>query len=174
MKIFRSIVMLVITLISSVSIGNAQQTSNEMLLGVITSADLQKAPYESWYNKENDDYEVDETSLENLKTLMKGVDVKIIMGTWCHDSKREVPRFYKMLSVSGVSEKQVEMIALDRKKMAPNGEIDNMEITNTPTFIFYKNGQELNRIVEKPVESLEKDLVKVLKKQPYRHSKMPK
>ena len=164
--------MLVIALIMSVSICNAQEKNNEMLLGVITSADLQKAPYESWYNKGNNEYQVDEASLENLKTLMKGVDVKIMMGTWCHDSKREVPRFYKMLSVSGISEGQVEMIALDKKKKAPNGEIDNIEITNTPTFIFYKNGQEMNRIVERPVESLEEDLVKILKEKPYRHSKI--
>ena len=64
------------------------------------------------------------------------------------------------------------MIALNRKKQSPNGEINNMAITNTPTFIFYKNGEELNRIVETPVESLEKDLVKILKGQAYRNSKM--
>ena len=46
------------------------------------------------------------------------------------------------------------MIALDRKKQTLNGETNGMEITNTPTVIFYKDDLEMNRIVETPVESL--------------------
>lgn len=92
------------------------------------------------------------------------------MGTWCHDSKREVPGFYKILDQNA---ENIEMIALDRKKQTPNGETNGMEITNKPTFIFYIDGLEMNRIVETPVESLERDMVKILSGQDYSHSKMP-
>jgi thiol-disulfide isomerase/thioredoxin len=102
--------------------------------------------------------------------LLEGVEIKVVMGTWCHDSKREVPRFYKILSHKTDN---IEMIALDRKKQSPNGETDAMAITNTPTFIFYKNGKEMNRIVETPVDSLERDMIKILSGKEYRHSKMP-
>ena len=153
---------------------SAQENKTEMLLGVITKQDLQEKPFASWYNASSDGYNVDEASLKNLENLIKGVDVKIVMGTWCHDSKREVPRFYKILSSQGIAESQVEMIAVNTKKHAPNGETDNMAITNTPTFIFYKEGVELNRIVETPVEALEIDMMKILKGETYRHSKMSK
>ena len=36
-----------------------------------------------------------------------------------------------------------------------------------PTLIFYKDGQEMNRIVEFPVESLYKDMAKILKNESY-------
>jgi len=172
MQIFQSAIIIFTIFIMGVSFSNAQEKNDKMLIGIITSLDLQKGPYAEWYNEFSNDYQVDNTSLEGLNRLMEGVEVKIVMGTWCHDSKREVPRFYKIFSTRNIPEAQVEMIALNRKKQSPNAEIYNMAITNTPTFIFYKNGEELNRIVETPVESLEKDLVKILKGQAYRNSKM--
>jgi thiol-disulfide isomerase/thioredoxin len=149
----------------------AQQEDERDLLGVISSEDLQEAPYGEWYTENTQGYDVDDSSLSDLKTLLDGVEIKIVMGTWCHDSKREVPRFYKILEAAN-GNVSTEMIALDRNKQAPAGEIDGMAITNTPTFIFYKDGQELNRIVETPVEGLETDMINILSGQPYTHSKM--
>jgi hypothetical protein len=39
-----------------------------------------------------------------------------------------------------------------------------------PTFIFMKDGQELGRIVEYPLESLEKDMAKILSGVDYKHA----
>lgn len=150
----------------------AQENKTENLLGVISKADLQKDPYATWYNENDQAYQVDQAALSGLDQLFEGVEVKIVMGTWCHDSKREVPRFYKILSNVAAGEDKAQMIALDRKKQAPNNETQGMEITNTPTFIFYKDGKELNRIVEIPVVSLEKDMMKILKGEAYKHSKL--
>ena len=149
----------------------AQHNDDRDLLGVISSADLREAPYFAWYTESAQSYEVDNSSLSALEALLDGVEIKIVMGTWCHDSRREVPRFYNILEASE-GNVSIQMIALDRKKQAPAGEIDGLAITNTPTFVFYKDGQELNRIVETPVESLEKDMINILSRQPYRHSKM--
>ncbi len=153
---------------------NAQDKQDEMLLGEISKSDLQKVPYAAWYNESDQGYQVDAAAITELDKLLNGVEIKIVMGTWCHDSKREVPRFYKILSAAGINEDSTTMIALDRKKRAPNSEIDGMGITNTPTFIFYKDGKELNRIVEKPAVSLEKDITTILKGSEYRHLKLPK
>lgn len=166
---FFMVVMVVGMLPSSIL---AQENKTEDLLGVISKADLQKGPYATWYNENDQAYQVDQAALVGLDQLLEGVEVKIIMGTWCHDSKREVPRFYKILSNVATGEDKAEMIALDRKKQAPNNETEGMGITNTPTFIFYKDGKEMNRIVETPVESLEKDMVKILKGETYKHSKL--
>ena len=45
-----------------------------------------------------------------------------------------------------------------------------MSIINVPTFIFYKDGEELGRIVEYPIQDLESDMLKILSGQPYRHA----
>jgi hypothetical protein len=36
--------------------------------------------------------------------------------------------------------------------------VDAMQIKNVPTFIFYREGMEIGRIIEKPTNSLESDL----------------
>lgn len=167
MKKLISIIIVAISLLISTS-AIAQE---EMLLGQISRSDLQQSPYATWYNESDQNYQVDRAALAGLDELLSGVEIKIVMGTWCHDSKREVPRFYKILE--NIEAVDTQMIALDRNKQAPANEIDGMGITNTPTFIFYKDGVELNRIVETPVESLEKDLVKILQGKAYKHSKMP-
>lgn len=167
MKFFISIIVVAISMVISFS----AYAQDEMLLGHISKSDLLQSPYVTWYVENDRNYQVDRAALSGLDELLAGVEIKIVMGTWCHDSKREVPRFYKILENKGTIDTQ--MIALDRNKQAPAGEIDGMGITNTPTFIFYKDGEELNRIVETPVESLEKDMVKILQGKPYKHSKMP-
>ena len=59
---------------------------------------------------------------------------------------------------------------MTRDKTTPQKYEENLNITNIPTFIFYKDGQELNRIVEFPIEDLETDMVKILNEEPYKHA----
>jgi hypothetical protein len=146
---------------------------DKMLLGEISKSDLQQAPFSTWYTENESDYQVDAAAIEGLENLLEGVEIKIGMGTWCHDSKREVPRFYKILDQAGINIEHTKMYALDRKKLSENSEATSMNIQNTASIIFYKNGVEMNRIVERPVVSLEKDMMAILSGKEYRHSKMP-
>ena len=45
-----------------------------------------------------------------------------------------------------------------------------LEVLNVPTIIFYRNGNEINRFVELPVNSLESDIAKIIKGESYTHS----
>ena len=38
----------------------------------------------------------------------------------------------------------------------------DLDIELVPTFIFYRNGEELGRIVETPEDTLEKDLAEIV------------
>ena len=49
-------------------------------------------------------------------SLFRDVEIFVLFGTWCHDSKREVPRFLKLLSDSKVSENQINLIGLNFMK----------------------------------------------------------
>ena len=85
------------------------------------------------------------------------------MGTWCPDSRREVPRFMKILDAWNFSPGMLTFIGVDNGKLSPIGEYDQLEIQRVPTFIIYKNNIEAGRIIENPVTSLEQDMVNILR-----------
>ena len=60
-----------------------------------------------------------------------------------------------------------EIIGLNRDKQSPQGYEKGMNIDYVPTFIIYQNGKEVNRIIESPVESIEKDLIAILQAKKY-------
>ena len=142
----------------------------EKLLGQVNREGLASHTFGTWFNKNHDDYIPNEALIQEFKDSLSSYKIKVFLGTWCGDSKREVPRFYKVLDLAGFPENQLEVIAVDRiaeaYKKSPNGEEIGLNIHRVPTFILYNNGKEINRIVEFPVETLERDLfnITILKK----------
>jgi thiol-disulfide isomerase/thioredoxin len=120
--------------------------------------------FKSMYDTMYESYEPDSTTITSLKPLTEGLKVTIIMGTWCGDSKLQVPHFYKITDQLGITEKDMTLVCVDGQKKAENGIIDNLDIQRVPTFIFYKDGKELGRIVESPKDTLEKDSYDILAK----------
>ena len=103
-----------------------------------------------------DNYEV--TNQINLSDL-EDISVVIMFGTWCHDSKREVPKILRILDSAGVRPEQISLIGVDTKKAEPKGREKLYNLRNTPTLILLKNGKEVGRIIERPNVSLEADLI---------------
>ena len=91
------------------------------------------------------------------------------MGTWCGDSKRETPRFYKVLDEADFNLKNLELITVNRSKKTPDNLQEGLDIIKVPTFIIYKNNKEVGRFVERVRESLEKDILKIVSGQDYKH-----
>jgi len=110
------------------------------------------------------DYQPDEEAISDLKTLIKNKKITIVLGTWCGDSKLQVPRFYKIMDEAGVEEEQVTLICVDESKQAKDGLTDDLDIDRIPVFIFTENGRELGRIIESPLYTLENDMVEILTK----------
>lgn len=136
------------------------------LLGKIDKSGLTSKNYNTWFSKNFDQYQPDQNTTDQLSKTLKNYTVQIFLGTWCGDSKREVPHFYTILEACQFPQSQLEVIALSNKpdmyKQSPNHEEKGLNIHRVPTFIIYKNGTEVNRIVEFPVESLEKDLLNIV------------
>ena len=59
---------------------------------------------------------------------------------------------------------KLTLIGVSREKKGLSNEAEGLDIEFVPTFIFYKDGKEIGRIVETPAESLEKDLLKIVQK----------
>ena len=106
-----------------------------------------------------DNYEV--TDQVNLFDL-EDISVVIMFGTWCHDSKREVPRMLRILDSAGVGTEQISLIGVDINKTEPKGREKLYNLRNTPTLILLKNGKEVGRIIERPKISLEADLINLM------------
>lgn len=141
------------------------------LLGKIDKNGLTSQNYNEWFSKNYGDYELDQATIEAIRSKLKDYQITLFMGTWCGDSKKEVPRFYKLLEACNFPEDQLTAIALSRKsdmyKQSPNHFEAGLNIHRVPTFIFYKNRKEVNRIVEHPVETLEKDILAIITSNKY-------
>ena len=109
------------------------------------------------FKRNYDAYEV----TAGIDGLPSNLEVKILFGTWCHDSEREVPRMLKLLKASGVKQENISLIALDIRKEEPEGRAQALGVKYTPTFIFFSSGRELGRIIEQPTASLADDLAAI-------------
>jgi thiol-disulfide isomerase/thioredoxin len=133
------------------------------LLGYFNPLQLTQQPYSTWYYKGFDEYQPNTAAINRLlETNKTGLSIKIVMGTWCPDSRREVPRFMKILDIWKFPASMTTFIGVDNAKIAPVGEYDKLDIQRVPTFIIYKNNIEAGRIIENPRTSLEQDIVNIL------------
>lgn len=134
-----------------------------MLLGGFGFDAFKNTPFDEWFSKESKSYQVDKTTLDSIASdKWNNIEIIIFMGTWCSDSRREVPRFYDILNASKYPVNSVFIMGLDRKKRSTIYEDNIMNIELVPTIIIFRNTVEIGRIVETPTETLEKDLKKIL------------
>jgi thiol-disulfide isomerase/thioredoxin len=92
------------------------------------------------------------------------------MGTWCGDSKRETPHFYKILELADFNFKNLDLVTVNRSKKTPDNLQEGLNILRVPTFIFYKKGEEIGRYVEYAKESLEEDMLKIVSGAAYKNA----
>ncbi len=138
----------------------------EKLLGQWDIERLENTPYNSWFVTNYEAYEADKKQLKRLKKAHNFFDsVTLFMGTWCGDSKRDVPRFAKILDELEFDGDRLKLVCVDRTfqnyKQSPGREEAGLNIHRVPTFIFHRDGADIGRIVESPRESLEHDMLKI-------------
>lgn len=139
-----------------------QAANQDILYGICTANDFLKPPFDSWYIPEHDSYSPDSLAIKTLIDPLKDVHIRVVLGTWCGDSQREVPRFIQILETVNFPMNMLEIICVNRAKTAIEVGVETGYIEFVPTFIISKNGVELGRIIESPTESLEKDLLGIL------------
>ncbi len=142
------------------------------IYGICTKDSLIVEPFGKWFTTNYDNYQPAIETITNLKKLsLENISIQLFFGSWCGDSKREVPRFLKLLSLISFPENKIQLIGVGTGdtlvKQSPQHEEKGLGIFRVPVFIIYKNGIEMNRINEFPAFTLEKDLMSILKNQPY-------
>ena len=131
-----------------------------MLLGEISPALLFDRYPE--FRESFEEYAPDDETVETIRRVDGPLNVTLYLGTWCDDSKLYAPPLLRTLREIGREDWTLQIIALDRSKRDPEGRAERHGVTFVPTAIFHRNGIELGRIVEVPVETVEKDWLRIL------------
>ena len=165
-------ILLLLLLCSSLSF--AQTSSNfitdnkdrKVLWGEFEMADLTRPAFNDWFQSGYEAYQPDQQAVNQLKSEIGNYQIEVYMGTWCGDSKREVPRLINLFGEIEAPKENVRMVAIRGDnpyyKQGPKGETMGKNIHRVPTISISKNGQEIGRIVEEPMESLEADLLNII------------
>jgi hypothetical protein len=139
------------------------ETGREILYGYCNREGLTSGTFNSWFEPEYESYEVKEKILSGIdRDLLYTCNITVVLGTWCSDSRREVPRFFKILDYLDFPKNNLKLICVDHTKDAANTKVPELSIVLVPTIIIYTGEVELGRIIESPVESLEADLAGIL------------
>jgi hypothetical protein len=122
--------------------------------------------YGAEWRQKYDDYQPPADMVDALKSrLGPDVSIEVYLGEWCADSRNSVPFFIKTLKLTA-GQAAVRYIGLPRKA---NKEIkffvEKPPIDRVPTFVVYRSGQEIGRIVENPRVGIIEDLMEILFKE---------
>jgi thiol-disulfide isomerase/thioredoxin len=141
-----------------------EKTGEKILVGVCNESDFTDNPdFSKWFELGYKNYKPKFFNFEFDKERISKLKIKIVLGTWCPDSRREFPRFLKILDSLAFPRENLQIICVDRNKHALHGEASGLRIIRVPTFIFFDGEHEIGRIVETPKgETLEDDLEAIL------------
>lgn len=156
--------LIIIVVVLAAGCGPAQETAREkMALGWMSRQMLDEPAYH-FFDEAHDTSSIDTDIVNLLSTLNKEVDVLVFLGTWCSDSRREVPSFYRVVDAIGFPQDRIRLYGLDRTKKSADGMTDRYAIERVPTFIFLKHEMEVGRITERPHTSIEADMLAIFAK----------
>ncbi len=141
-----------------------------MLLGVVNRDGFKNELFSNWYQESIKEHVLDSTTIDLLAPKLKEVSIKVFMGTWCSDSQREIPAFYKILDATKYDYSKLSMVAVSHDKDTPDLLEKGLNIEYVPTIIIYKDDKEIGRFVEFAQENLEKDLLAIINEVGYKNS----
>ncbi len=145
------LLLLVLTLCTNIACADSQQDAT----GILQPQQLLQG-YPK-FAKTYQSYQPTELQLQQMQVLT-GKELLVVFGSWCHDSKREVPRMLKLLDESQVQLASLTLLTVDRDKQEPSGVAAANNLKYTPTFIVLEQGKVLARIIEKPQVGIAEDL----------------
>jgi hypothetical protein len=140
------------------------KAEQEILIGYCTREGLLLSDFSTFFNDEHDKYQPDRKIVNEILPKINDLTVTLIMGTWCDDSKEQVPRFFKIIDSFEQTGPPITIICVDKDKKCKFVSLDDLSLEKVPTFIFYRDKKELGRIIETPSATLEQDILAILSK----------
>jgi cyclophilin family peptidyl-prolyl cis-trans isomerase/HEAT repeat protein len=148
-----------------VASGDEPAPPSPTLVGRVTWPDLETIP--GWL-EEYDAASPDPAAVDRLASAAGSYRIVTVLGTWCGDSRREVPRLLRVLDEIGRPIFEHEMIAVDRTRriddpdLATAAGVERTVERVATIVVFDAEGQEIGRIVETAQAPLETLLVEFI------------
>lgn len=117
------------------------------------------------WREERVDYRPERKWLELLASATLRYELVVAMGTWCGDSREQIPRLQTILAALGERSpfSGPRLIGVDRSKWVDPELYPFGAVERVPTIVVAAGGQEIGRIVETPASGrIEEDLVRIL------------
>jgi thiol-disulfide isomerase/thioredoxin len=140
-----------------------EKNGEPLILGYCPAGIIIDSLFKDTWTTEYDSYQPDFETLDSLEEKLDNIIITIVFRSTCSDSREQLPRLFKILNELNYNINSITLIGVNGEKQGLSNETEGLEIELVPTIIFYKDGSEIGRIVETPVESMEKDLLKILK-----------
>jgi thiol-disulfide isomerase/thioredoxin len=131
------------------------------LIGPVTLAKLRSAKPD--YVHAAARYKPDPAAVQALKGVATETEVVVFFGTWCTQCKHYLPHFLRTLDLVDNPKFTVTFYGVNEDETEPRDVIKKYNMAKTPTVIFLQGGQQLGRIEETPEETMEADMVRILK-----------
>jgi dipeptidyl aminopeptidase/acylaminoacyl peptidase len=143
-----------------------------VLFGEVRRAEIERE-IPAW-RSDDAEYVPDSLAVARIAGGLDDVRIICIFGTWCSDSRREVPRLWTILDEAGFPESSLEMYAVASSRFTrdmplPAGALDwskdvksRYGVTAVPTVVIERSGVEIGRITEKPEGLLEENVSRIV------------
>ena len=145
---------------------SAPKSEDGVLVGPLTRADLQASPFADWFQSRYKDYRTTPAEIEQLRGRLANVSIEAYFGTWCGDSRRQIPRLLRVLDDAGFDERRLSLYGLSNQanqfKQSPGRQEAKRRIHRTPTIVLVRDGKEIGRVVETPEGTLEADVLRIV------------
>jgi len=100
--------------------------------------------------------------IKKIASIKKEIQVEIFIGTWCPDCKQHVSAYFKIMEMADNPLISTSFIGIPREREARKEFVQGKNIVRIPTFIINFQNDEIGRIIETPLKSVEEDLIDII------------
>ena len=157
----KALAILLVTILSYAGCCCISPSNEQVLLGKFSAEQLLERLEE--YKARVILYEPDPEATRHLQSYNKPLTIEVFFGSWCPDCREHLPPFIKVIQEAANPNISTIFIGVSRDKKEPARLLQGKGVEFVPTFIVYRDGDEIGRIVEHPLISIEHDLIAILK-----------
>jgi thioredoxin-related protein len=109
-------------------------------------------------------YRPDDGLIEALKSKIgDNLKIEVYLAYWCGDSRNNVHKFLKIIDKINDSKLKENYYTVKRKPTKDTKYfVEKLKVERVPTFIFYREGKEIGRIIENPKTDMLEDFLEIV------------
>lgn len=117
-----------------------------------------------WDSYAAESYKPSKKKVSAISRIVRARNIRFILfaGSWCKDSEAQLPTVMKLLDAARIASRNIDLYGVDGQMKEPSGQSERFGILNVPTLIILKGERELGRIVERPMQTWEDDILSIL------------